>query len=274
MYKIFSAVFFLIILSLSAGEWKDIPYYEKGFPVQGNEKALRARCRLDLLTPDKKRDFPTLIWLHGGGLSRGGRYYPGNISRSKVAIAAVNYRLSGKDAACPDYIYDAAASVAWVLKNIKKYGGDPEKVYLAGHSAGAYLAAMVTLDTKYLNTFGCSPTALAGVFPISGQMSTHFRVLAERRAKDPRTPAFLVDEYAPLFHAARKMPRPRMLFLCGDPERDWPARVEENHLLAARLKYVCKDKQVRSVSIPMTTHDGCMSPALGIINREICAAGK
>ena len=262
---------FLAAFSVAAAEIKNIAYYEKDFPRQGNIEALQERCKLDLKTPDTK-NFPVLIWFHGGGLSGGEKFYPEHIDTSKIAIAAVNYRLSGKNVQHPDYIYDAAAAVAWVLKNIRSYGGDPAKVFVSGHSAGGYLAAMIALDKKYLNTFGFSPEVLAGVYPISGQMSTHFKVLGERRKKNPATPEFTVDEYAPLFHASVKAP-PMILF-CGDPAVDWPARVEENQLLAARLKYVYKHKKIKMVSIPNTGHVNCRYPALSMINNILSKLKK
>ena len=129
---------------------------------------------------------------------------------------------------------------------------------------------MIALDKKYLAAFGCSPSQLAGVFPVSGQMSTHFRVLGERKTGTFTPPAFLVDQLAPLYHASKEAPR--MIFICGDPAKDWPSRAEENQLIAARLKYVYKLKNSRFISIPHTTHSTCTPPALKIINSEICAS--
>ena len=249
---------------LQAAEVKNISYYEKKFPVQGNAAVLRERCKLDIKTPDKK-GFPTLIWFHGGGLTRGEKYYPRHIDTSKIGIVAVNYRLSGKNVRHPDYLYDAAAAVSWVLNNIEKYGGDVKKVFVSGHSAGGYLTAMIALDKKYLQTFGHKPKELAGFYPVSGQMSTHFRILQERREKDPATPSFAVDRYAPLYHASADAPA--MILFCGDPTLDMPARVEENQLLAARLKYVYKHPEIRFVSIPLTGHGGCKEPSFAFINQ-------
>ena len=67
---------------------------------------------------------------------------------------------------------------------------------------------------KYLEKFGVKTSDLAGVFPVSGQMTTHFRSLAERKEKDPATRDFAVDEYAPVYHASGSTPR--MIFFCGD----------------------------------------------------------
>lgn len=89
-------------------------------------------------------------------------------------MAGVNYRLSPR-ATHPAYIDDAAAAVAWVMKHIGEYGGDPTRVYVAGHSAGGYLTLMVGLDKAYLARYGEDADRLAGLFPVSGQTNTHLR---------------------------------------------------------------------------------------------------
>lgn len=268
MKKMFMAVVIAAAVGLGAAEYKGISYYEKNAPAQGNVEYRNERCKLNLTVPDKaEKGFPTVVYFHGGGLSRGKGGYCGYINRDKAAYVAVDYRLSGPKAKCPDYIYDAAAATAWVVKNIEKYGGDPKKVYVSGHSAGGYLTAMIALDKKYLNSFGVDPHQIAGFFPVSGQMTTHFRILAERRAVDPKTPDFLVDEYAPLFHARKNAPS--MIFFVGDSEFDWPARVEENALLAARLKRIYKNDNVKIIKIPFGTHSSCGPPSLAIIDRLI-----
>ena len=267
MKKTFLAFAVIAAVVVGAGEFRDIAYYEKDAPAQGNVEYRAARCKLHLSVPDGVTGFPTLVYLHGGGLTRGRGGFPMHIDRSKAAVVAVNYRLSGKEAKCPDYIYDAAAAVAWTLKNIAKYGGDPSKVYVTGHSAGGYLTAMIALDKKYLNSFGVDPHKVAGYYPVSGQMTTHFRVLGERREVDKTVPDFLVDEYAPLFHASKDAPD--MAFLVGDTDLDWPARVEENALLAARLVRVYKNKNIKFISIPQTAHGSCGPPSLAIINSWI-----
>ncbi len=258
--------------ALWAAETKNIPYYEASSFKSGDLAYLNERCVLDLSIPDGKTNFPTVVWFHGGGLSSGRKAYPEAINRKNVAVAAVNYRLSGPRAACPDYLYDAAAATAWVLNHIAEYGGDVKRVYVSGMSAGGYLSAMLAVTPKYMEAFGHKPTDLAAVFPISGQMTTHFQVLRERRAKNPATPDIFLDEFAPIYNAHKGVP-PMALFV-GDTTVEWPARNEENHLLEARLRRNFGDKNVRVYDMPTCSHGTVCTPSLVIVNDYLRGATK
>ena len=258
--------------SVSAAEVKDIAYYDKDFPVTGDIKYLRERCKLDLRTPDGVKNFPTVVWFHGGGLARGNKFYPQPLDYERVAVAAVNYRLSGKGASCPDYIYDAAAAAAWVKKHIKEFGGDPNMVFVAGHSAGGYLTAMIALADKYLAAYGVKPKDFAGFFPFSGQMTTHFQVMKERKDKGEKVPDILIDEFSPIGNASANAPE--ITLLMGDRNWDWPARLEENLLLEARLRRVYKVTTVRCIEIPSTAHGSMRAPGCTLMYNFILYAVK
>src|SRR5690606_29224897 len=104
----------------------------------------RQQCQLDLYLPSGVKNFPTIIWFHGGGLTGGQRYLPARLLEQGMAVVAVSYRLSPqvKVVECVD---DAAAAVAWVFKNIPQYGGSAQKIIVSGHSAGGYLTSLIGL---------------------------------------------------------------------------------------------------------------------------------
>ena len=196
----------------------------------------RTRCALDLYLPKGVSDFPVIVWFHGGGLTEGDKAEKtqADISRSLavrgIAVASVNYRLSPK-VNFPAYVEDAAASVAWVLDNIEDYGGDARNVFVSGHSAGGYLAAMVGADEHYLAARGHGLDDLAGLMPISGQMVTHGTIRVERGLPPARP---FIDAAAPVFHVSDKAPP--WLAIAGS--EDNPARAEENAYFIAALKSV------------------------------------
>lgn len=188
----------------------------------------KERCKLDVYLPENRDGFATMVWFHGGGLQNGDKNIPDTAARftkDGIAFVSANYRLSPKGT-FPDYIDDAAASVAWTLKHIAEMGGDPEKVFVSGHSAGGYLAAMVGVEPRYLDKAGASPNQIAGYLPVSGQMITHSTV-REERGIDRNTP--IIDLAAPLFFVGNKT-KP-FLTIAGDS--DLAGRAEENVLFAA-----------------------------------------
>ncbi len=211
----------------------------------------KERCKLDLYLLAGKTGFPTLVWFHGGALKEGSKddAFTVRIVRSLasagLAVATVNYRLSPK-ATYPAYVEDAAAGFAWVRGHISEHGGDPKRVFIGGHSAGAYLTLMVGLDPRYLRQQGIDATAIAGLIPVSGQTMTHYTIRDER-GLDHDT--IIADKAAPI-HYVRK-DAPPMLVLYAD--HDMPARAEENQYLVAALK-AAGDTQVRGLLIRDRDH--------------------
>lgn len=208
----------------------DVSYLE-GESLAGADAYRREQCRMDLYLPAGKPGFPTLVWFHGGGLTGGKRHLP-SLQNKGIGLIAVGYRLSPA-AGHPAYLEDAAAAVAWTLRHIAERGGDPAKVFVAGHSAGGYLAAMIGMDPQWLATHGLSHQDLAGIIPVSAQVTTHFLV---KKLRGDAGPEFrpVIDEFAPLHHASKNLP-PVCLIL-GDRKIEYKNRVEENELLAASLR--------------------------------------
>lgn len=209
---------------------RDIPYYPD--EVYTNDH-IKTFCRLDLRVPKGREKFATVVWFHGGGLIRGSRGGFYRTPEDDVACVSAGYRLLVDGKATPtDCVSDAGAAVAWTLRHIAEYGGDPKKVFVSGSSGGGYLTFMVGMDSKWLKPHGFSPNDLAGLFPQTGQASTHFTIRAVNG--DPTSTYITkVDEWAPLAYAARDLPP--MLIQTGENEIDIPCRAEENRLLYASL---------------------------------------
>ncbi len=206
----------------------NISYYNDS--INKSDKYIAEQCKLDIYFPEKSKNFATIVWFHGGGLTSGNKEFPEALKDKGVCIVAVNYRLSPK-VKSPKYIEDAAASVAWVFKNINKYGGDSVLIFISGHSAGGYLTLMTGLDKKWLNACGIDANSIAGLISLSGQAITHFTIRAERGISDTQP---VVDELAPLFHV--RADASPLLLITGDRELELLGRYEENAYLARMMK--------------------------------------
>lgn len=247
---------------------RDIPYYRQEDRIGGDQEYARERCLLDMAVPVGKKDFPTLILFHGGGLSNGSKAIPETLLTGDFAIVAPNYRLSSARAKCPDYLEDAAAATAWVLRNIRQSGGDSHGVYVGGVSGGGYLAAMVGMNGKYLQRHGFTISDLAGIITISAQLSTHFQILNEREGvTGMRTFHIVVDEFAPLFHLSSETP-PVVLYT-GDCSVDVPGRAEENAYMAAVLKRSLRKKHAEHISLSEFGHYDLGVAAFPLVAQKI-----
>ena len=231
--------------------FKDIAYYPEA--VRNKDAYLAERCRLDLYVPAGRKDFATVVWFHGGGLKQGGKSIPKALKNQGLGIVAVNYRLSPK-AKCPAYLEDAAAAVAWTLKNIHQQGGDPKKVFVAGHSAGGYLVSLITLDPSYLKVHQLDANQIAGVFSYSGQCLTHFTIREERGDRERA----LADRFAPIHHV--RADAPLIVLYTGQRDLEMAGRYEENALLFSLLKAV-GDKDVELHELKGGNHNSMVEPA-------------
>src|SRR5690606_8832312 len=192
----------------------------------------KERCVLDIYYPENKKDFPTVVWFHGGGITGGQKFIPNELKEKGLAVVAVNYRLSPKVKA-PVYIDDAAAAIAWTFKHIADYGGDPTKIIVSGHSAGGYLVAMVGLDTSWLRQYREDSLKLVGIVDFRWHALTPMPVRAEQGIKGTQP---MIDEYAPLYHVRNDAP-PLML-ISGDREMEMLGRDEENAYFYRMRKFV------------------------------------
>jgi acetyl esterase/lipase len=212
----------------------DILY--RSLALEQQDAYIKERCRLDVYYPTTTRDFATVVWFHGGGLTGGQRFVPAQLKQQGLAVVAVNYRLYPK-VKCPVYIEDAAAAVAWTFKHIQSYGGNPERIFVSGHSAGGYLTSMVGLDKHYLAKHGIDANRIAGLIPYSGHTITHFTVRKERgiSGKQP-----IIDEFAPLYHVTGNAPP--LVLITGDRTLEMLGRYEENAYMMRMMKVAGHEK--------------------------------
>ena len=243
------------------GEYK----IESGIPYHSNAGEYAAeRCVLDFYYPADLKDFPTVVWFHGGGLEGGSKEIPQGLKDSGIGIVGVNYRLLPK-ADVKEIIDDAAAAVAWAFKEVAAKGGDPKKIFVAGHSAGGYLIDMIVLDKHWLEKYGIDADQIAGAFPYSAQKMTHYNV---RKGMGIGPLQVIADEYAPIFHA-RKLPMP-MVVLSGDRKMELYGRYEEQAYFWRMMKLV-GNENVFLYEFDGYDHGGMPFPAHNVVKRYIKA---
>lgn len=231
------------------------------YSTEQNEYA-RQRCRLDVYYPVGVQDAPCVVWFHGGGLTGGNKFIPNELKKQNLIVVAVNYRLL-PNCGLQDCIDDAAAAVAWTFRNVGKYGGNAEKIYVSGHSAGGYLTSMIGLDKKWLAKYDVNADDIAALVPFSGQVITHF---AYRRQKGMSELQPCIDEFAPLYWVRRDAPP--YIIITGDAELELYGRYEENLYMWRMLKLTGHPK-VEIYKLDGYDHGSMAAPAFHILKKVI-----
>jgi acetyl esterase/lipase len=173
--------------------------------------------KLDVYARPGLKGAPVLVFVHGGGWRRGDKSMvhalPAYAERNGFLLVSVGYRLAPEVTArgCAE---DVGAAAAWVIANAARYGGDPRRVFLAGHSAGAHLVALVGVDGSYLGAHGRGPADLAGVIPLDG---AGYDAVEQMRYQNERRPGggMLGDMYEAAFSAEPAALSPTRLVKAG-----------------------------------------------------------
>ncbi|MGI9543633.1 MAG: alpha/beta hydrolase fold domain-containing protein, partial [Cyclobacteriaceae bacterium] len=137
--------------------------------------------RLNLVIPENKKDFPLFIWIGGGAWSYVDRHKEMDLARQfakeGIAVATIGHRLSTatwKDPTLnvgikhPKHIEDVASAFSWLYNNAAEYGYDKNQIFIGGYSSGAHLAALLSLDDRYLNEHSLDKECIKGVIPVAG----------------------------------------------------------------------------------------------------------
>lgn len=140
---------------------RDIPYAEPADPRQ----------KVDIYAPDGARNLPVVFWIHGGGWQAGDRtnvqVKPQAFVDKGFVFVSTGYRLL-TNVEMVTIFRDVARSVRWVHDHIAEHGGDPKRILVMGHSAGAQLAALICIDDRYLKAEGLSLAIIKGCVPVDG----------------------------------------------------------------------------------------------------------
>jgi arylformamidase len=139
----------------------NIPYVENG----------HARHVLDIYAPANAKNLPVVFWIHGGGWQQGDKtdvkLKPQWFIDKGFVFVSTNYRLL-PEVDMGTLTRDVAKAFGWMEKHIAEYGGDPKRVLVGGHSAGAELAALICTDDRYLKEEGAAFDCLIGCVPVDG----------------------------------------------------------------------------------------------------------
>jgi acetyl esterase/lipase len=207
---------------------------------------------LDVWRPSggTRSGLPVLIFWYGGGWVHG--------DRAAYAFAARAYAKAGFVVVLPDYrkvpavrfpafVQDGAQAVKWTRDHIAQFGGDPKRIALAGHSAGAYTVAMLTLDQRWLRAEGVDPRIVRAAVGLCGPYD--FYPFTAKRAIDAMQGAADPQTTQPI-HFARADAPPMLLITAGDDTQVQPHNAIN---LTERLKSL--GAPVRHIDYPGLSHE-------------------
>ena len=203
------------------------------------------RQRLDVYAPEHARDRPIIVFWYGGAWEKGKkshyRFVGAALARAGYVAVLPDYRIY-PEAKFPQFVDDGAAALSWVVSHAAQIGGDPNRIFLAGHSAGAHLAGMLAYDPARLTRVGLPAGLVRGFIGLSGPY-----------ALDPNT-----DTYRAIFAAPYGLAdwQPVLLARTGAPpallihgEADDVVYVSHAHKMVAALQAV-------NVPVTLRTYPG------------------
>lgn len=171
----------LVVLALAASAparevKRDIPY-----TANGHERQV-----LDVYAPPGAKNLPVVFWIHGGGWQTGDKkdvqIKPQVFTEKGFVFVSTNYRLLPA-VDMGTIIRDVAKAAGWVHAHIAEYGGDPKRMFVMGHSAGAQLAAILCTDDRYLKAEGVPLTDIKGCVPVDGDTFDVPAIIATAEAR-------------------------------------------------------------------------------------------
>jgi acetyl esterase/lipase len=225
-------------------------------PYRTDAGADPVRHKLDLFVPVGAKDYPVLIYVHGGAWRSGSKNLYVALGRAfarhGIGTVIINYRLSPK-VKHPAHAEDVAKALAWVDGNIANYGGDRENITLMGHSAGGHLVSLLATDPAYLKAEKLEPANIRGVISVSGlyRIDPASELTIHAFGTDPAA----CKQASPITHVSGKLPP----FLIVYAEHDYElfdrqaiafhAALQKNGTAATLLKLTHRNHISEIVSI-------------------------
>jgi arylformamidase len=257
--------FLLFLSALAAAQEvkRDLPYGDAERQV------------LDVHAPRDAKQLPVVFWIHGGGWQAGDKSQvqekPKAFLERGFVFVATNYRLLPK-VEMETIFRDVAKALGWVHTNISAHGGDPGRIFVMGHSAGAQLAALLCIDERYLKAEGVPLAAIQGCVPVDGDTydvpaiietaETRLRVHGEPPPKNGHRQKFgnapeKHRDYSAVTHVAKGKGIPPFLILYVADHPDTSAQ-------ARRLTSVLKGAEIPAAAFgARETNHSKLNEALG-----------
>jgi acetyl esterase/lipase len=211
--------------------------------------------RLIVIAPDRPGPHPVLVFFHGGSWKTGqpedygfvGRRF----ARAGYVVVLPAYRL-GAEGTYPAMLEDGAAALGWVNGQIAQHGGDPERVFLMGHSAGGYITAMLALERQWLGRAGLPDGFIKGMVGLSGPYD--FYPFTSDSARDAFGHVADPAVTQPIHYVRRDAPP--MLLVTGDA--DTTVKPRNSRVLTRALRDA--GVRVELLELPEVDHAGTVKP--------------
>jgi len=220
--------------------------------------------RLDVYRTREPTSSPVVVFFYGGSWQSGRRQdyrFVGAALASNGIVAIIpDYRKSPQHP-FPAFMQDAAAAIAWSRANAARYGGDPERIFVMGHSAGGQIVALLATDARYLRAVGMMPRDLAGVVGLAGPYD--FLPITDPKIKTVFGPEKDWPLSQPINFVDGDEP-PFLLMHGADDQKVWPMNSEH---LAAKLR--ARHEAVTLEIVPGIGHIGLIN---GFVSRRFSPA--
>ncbi len=236
------------------------------------------RHKLDIYTPKGQKDFPVLMFVHGGAWKSGNKKLyaalGATFAKQGIGVAIINYRLTDgtNKVKHPDHIKDVASAFTWIHANIGKFGGRNDRIFISGHSAGGHLVSLLATDESYLKEHHLGLKDIRGVISLSGvyEITPNIRIFDDQFGTD----AAICKSASPINHVKEHDPP----FLICYADKDIPTIDKMSEAFGKKLcDDKCEAKVIKAndrnhftiiIQLSLDSDDICTSAMLDFIEKH------